>query len=94
MKILDEDLKLCIEFQGDYWHMNPKKYSENSHDKKRDLTAKEIWKSDKIKKESFLEKYPDYTYLEIWESDAYNNYNSSNKTINEDYINDLVNNLK
>ena len=91
---VNEDLKLCIEFQGDYWHMNPKKYSENSHDKKRDLTAKEIWKSDKIKKESFLEKYPDYTYLEIWESDAYNNYNSSNKTINEDYMNDLVNNLK
>ena len=74
--------------------MNPKIYNANDFNPTKKNIAKEIWKSDKIKKESFLEKYPDYTYLEIWESDAYNNYNSSNKTINEDYMNDLVNNLK
>ncbi len=91
---INHEYKICIEFQGDFWHMNPKIYNANDFNPINKKSATEIWEHDKIKKESFLEKYPDYTYLEIWESDAYNNYNSSNKTINEDYMNDLVNNLK
>jgi len=54
---------LIIEFQGDYWHANPKKYSDD------ELTPYQVKKRDKDK---LLREYCDYngiTLVEIWESD-------------------------
>jgi len=63
---------LIIEFNGDLFHGNPKMFNENDKPNpyNKDLTAKEIWKSDKIKNE-FIEK--SYNLIIVWENEYYNN---------------------
>lgn len=64
------DMKIdnvIIEFNGDYWHANPTKYSENWINHHNKMTAKEIWEQDRVKrdvalKSNFIVKY-------VWESD-------------------------
>jgi len=60
-------LNLIIEYFGDYWHCNPKKYDENYFNQKKDKTAKQIWDYDKDK----IDLISNFGYnLEvIWESD-------------------------
>jgi hypothetical protein len=56
---------LAIEFQGDYWHMNPKFYS--STDSRKGKFAHEIWKNDMEKRNMCQNKNIDL--IEIWESE-------------------------
>jgi len=56
-----------IEFQGDYWHCNPKLYDKDFYNKVKQQTAQEIWNYDKIKKE--CAEYYGYKVLYIWEYD-------------------------
>lgn len=56
-----------IEFQGDYWHMNPKKYGADFYSSKLKKTAKEKWEEDEEKMD--LAKGQGYSILQIWESD-------------------------
>ena len=47
--IFIKDLNLIIEYNGDYWHCNPKKYEPDyihPHKKKK---AEEIWNDDKVR---------------------------------------------
>lgn len=63
------DCKKVIEFNGDKFHANPLFYTENDkpapHSNK---TAKEIWETDRIKKELINSK--DYELLVIWENEC------------------------
>lgn len=86
---VNHDLKLCIEFNGVYWHMKPTMYSADIINTAKHKTAKEIWEYDALKKKAFMKKYPDYRYITVWEDEAYNNHTSSNKTINETYMQTL-----
>lgn len=56
-----------IEFNGDYWHCNPKIYGENFYNKVKQLYAKDIWEYDKTKID-LCNKYNIKT-LTIWESE-------------------------
>ena len=56
-----------IEFNGDYWHANPKLYDGNSFIKQKNKKAHEIWEYDKIKIETA--KQQGFSVLTIWESD-------------------------
>ena len=56
-----------IEFNGDYWHCNPKMYDENFYNKVKQLYAKDIWEYDKTKID-LSNKYNIKT-LTIWESE-------------------------
>ena len=60
-----------IEFNGDYWHCNPKFYKANFYNKSKHKTAKEIWKYDnqKIK----LARKQGFDVLVVWEYDYQNN---------------------
>ena len=87
---VNHDLKLCIEFNGVYWHMKPTMYSADIINTAKHKTAKEIWEYDALKKKAFMKKYPDYRYITVWEDEAYNNHTSSNKTINETYMQTLI----
>jgi hypothetical protein len=58
---------LLIEYNGDYWHCNPKKYQPNYINKKKNKTAKEIWEYDKNKID--LARKNNYSYEVIWELD-------------------------
>jgi len=59
--------KKMIEFQGDYWHCNPAKYSADYVHKTYGITAQEVWDKDKIKLECALKH--GYEVLYIWELD-------------------------
>jgi len=60
-------LNLIIEYFGDYWHCNPKKYDENYFNQKKGKTAKQIWDYDKDKID--LIRNFGYNLEVIWESD-------------------------
>jgi G:T-mismatch repair DNA endonuclease (very short patch repair protein) len=68
---VDKHKKICIEFNGDYWHANPQKYNENdvitfSKDKVR--LAKDIW-ADDYSKLSLIESERGYKTIVVWECD-------------------------
>ncbi len=61
------ELNLIIEYNGDYWHCNPKRFDSNYlHPHKKKL-AKEIWGDDNIRIDN-LKNYG-YNLEVIWESD-------------------------
>jgi G:T-mismatch repair DNA endonuclease (very short patch repair protein) len=60
-------LNLIIEYFGDYWHCNPKKYDSNYFNKKKNKFAWELWEYDK-KKVELIKSY-DYNLEIVWESD-------------------------
>jgi hypothetical protein len=75
-----EELNLAIEFNGDYYHANPKKYKCDAHFnlcKKGGVIAKDLWEKDE-KKYHLLEKYHGIKTIVVWESDYYKNKNNDN----------------
>jgi G:T-mismatch repair DNA endonuclease (very short patch repair protein) len=58
---------IIIEYYGDYWHCNPKKYSEDKIVKQNKKKAGEIWNYD-TKRKKELEKL-NYKVFIVWESD-------------------------
>jgi len=60
-----------IEFNGDYWHCNPKFYNKNYYHKYLQMTAEEIWDNNKIKNDIIIKE--GYEVLSIWENDYKNN---------------------
>jgi G:T-mismatch repair DNA endonuclease (very short patch repair protein) len=69
--IVDNRCKVVIEFFGDFWHMNPKYYTENEVNPVLKMTAQEIWLRDKKRIDFFTKK--GYTVFVVWESDFENN---------------------
>jgi G:T-mismatch repair DNA endonuclease (very short patch repair protein) len=65
--ILIKDKNIIIEYNGDYWHCNPKKYKEYYFNQKKQKYAYELWEQDKAKKE--LAEKNGYKLFIIWESD-------------------------
>lgn len=59
--------KKCIEFNGDYWHCNPNKYSSDFKIIQTNKTAAEIWAADKNKQ--ILLNSRGYELMIVWESD-------------------------
>lgn len=88
---INHDLKICIEFQGDFFHMNPNKYARDSFNSMRNKSAIDIWEYDKLKKDMFMNTHPDYKYFSIWESNAIINF--KNKEINKDFMLQLINDI-
>lgn len=62
-----------IEFNGDYWHCNPEKYSPDDIVKfpNRTISAKDKWKEDNIKLN--LAKNNGFRTIIVWENDYRNN---------------------
>lgn len=68
--VYDIKHKNCIiEFNGDYWHANPKIYKKT--DLIRGTPASDIWKKDSVKMNEA--KKLGYRTLTVWESDFINN---------------------
>jgi len=76
-----KEKNLLIEYNGDYWHCNPIKYNKDYINKKKSMTAKEIWKHDKEKKKLAIEN--NFNYIVIWEND----YKKDKKTEIDKIIN-------
>lgn len=65
---VDITSKKIIEFCGNFWHANPKKYSADWFNPLIQLTAEQIWERDKQKER--LAKQHGYELLQIWEDDV------------------------
>lgn len=74
------EINLIIEYNGDYWHCNPKKYDKGYFNKKKNKYAWELWEYDRKKLE--LLKSFGYNLEVVWEDDY-----KSDKTI----INNIIN---
>jgi len=60
-----------IEYNGDYWHCNPNKYSADYYNKSLHMTSKEKWIRDQEKIE--YAKAQGYDIMVVWESDYITN---------------------
>jgi hypothetical protein len=60
-------LNLIIEFYGDYWHCNPKKYEPTYYHLRKKKTSEQIWSEDKIRVDNI--KKLGYDFIIIWEED-------------------------
>lgn len=77
-----KEKNLIIEYNGTYWHFDPKVYDKNHYDKSSCKYAYEIWERDRIKIEN-AKKYG-YDVKIIWENEW---QKCQNKT---DYIKKLL----
>lgn len=59
--------KLAIEFNGDYWHMNPKHYAESYYNTQAHCTAKQKWEYDRQKQEECQQL--GIKLIVVWEHD-------------------------
>lgn len=59
-----------IEYNGDYWHCNPNKYSAEYINSRLQKSAKEVWAKDELKRMLAIQN--GFDILTIWEHD-YNN---------------------
>lgn len=69
---------LLIEFNGTYWHLDPREYEPNYFDKSRKVYAEDIWNRDKEKEQ--IAKQNGYRFLTIWQKDLEDN---PTETLNE-----------
>jgi hypothetical protein len=65
-----KELNLCIEFNGDLFHANPKVYKKDDcpNPFNKNLSAKEIWKNDKIRYNT-LKKEKNINTIIVWQSE-------------------------
>ena len=71
LDILIKELNLVIEFNGTYWHCDPRFYEKDYYNQKKKLKAESIWKYDNDRKD-FLESLG-YKVLVLWELDYKSN---------------------
>jgi|688.fasta_scaffold476395_1 hypothetical protein len=62
-------LKVCVEFNGDYWHCNPTKYQPDYYHTQANKYATDIWAYDQLKIDT-MTKYRGYDTTVVWESEA------------------------
>lgn len=80
--------KKIIEFQGDYWHCNPDKYSADYYSARLQCTAQDIWNKDKRKLQ--CAEQHGYTVLYIWEAEFQNDKHETIKKCIEFLINETI----
>jgi len=59
-----------IEYNGDFWHANPKIYNEEFYNRVSKKFAKEIWEKEKHKED--IAKENSFTVHKVWEMDFKN----------------------
>lgn len=63
----NEDLRVIVEYNGDYWHCNPSKYDKDYYNKSIKMTAGQKWKKDIAR--NYILKKLGYKVIVVWESD-------------------------
>lgn len=65
--IFSENVKMVVEYNGDYWHCNPSQYSGSFFHPKKMKTAEQIWIEDASRMSVIKEK--GYHTFTVWESE-------------------------
>lgn len=81
---------LIIEFNGTYWHCDPRKYSHDFYHTLRKKTAEKIWEKDEKKKQKVIAK--NLELLVIWEEDIKHLTTDELKTYVDEAIKNKINN--
>lgn len=81
--IIHREKKIAIEYNGDFWHCNPRIWSPERYNKAIKMTAKEKWQKDRNRK-YFLERNG-YKVIIIWESGWKDNKEKYLNRIQEEY---------
>lgn len=63
--------KTIIEYNGDYFHCNPKKYDSSYYNQVKKQTASQIWNHDALKASTAIEN--GFKVITVWEYDFINN---------------------
>lgn len=82
LDIVSEPLKLVIEYNGDYWHCNPKIYSGSYFHPKKKKTAEEIWKYDNNRLKILQNN--GYETMVVWEHDFRKNTSETIQMLNNE----------
>lgn len=61
------ELKIVVEYNGDFWHCNPRFWLPDQYNSGIRMTAKEKWRKDRAR--WFKLKNLGYEIIIIWESD-------------------------
>lgn len=64
--IINKEKKIAIEYNGDYWHCNPRTWNPEDYNKAIEMKAKEKWQKDRNRK--FMIESLGYKVFVIWES--------------------------
>jgi len=64
--IVNPEKKIIIEYNGDFWHMNPRKYKPDDYNEVIKMTASEKWEKDKRRR--FALRNKGYEVFVIWEN--------------------------
>jgi very-short-patch-repair endonuclease len=67
--IFSENLKMIVEYNGDYWHCNPLTYTGSFFHSKKQKYASQIWGEDMERMNIF--KKMGYHTITVWESEYY-----------------------
>ncbi len=65
LDIFIKDYNIVVEYNGDYWHCNPKTYKSYYYNAKKQKFAYEIWEKDYNRVKTL--KKLGYTVIEVWE---------------------------
>lgn len=80
---VNKEKRFIVEFFGDYWHMNPKRFAASDKHPLIKKSAVEIWERDARKLKELDEL--GYTVVVIWESDWRFNKETCTKRIKDAY---------
>ena len=65
-ELIDE--KIILEYNGTYWHCDPRKYKADYYNEKKRMYAKDVWERDHVRKTKVEEL--GYKVVYIWEDDV------------------------
>jgi G:T-mismatch repair DNA endonuclease (very short patch repair protein) len=65
------EYECVVEYNGTYWHTDPRYYREDYFNAKKKSTAKEIWAYDETRKSHALNNFAS-SYVVLWEADLKN----------------------
>lgn len=84
----DKTKNLVIEFNGLYWHADPRLYESTDEFNRNGniTTAQRIWDKDKKRKENIIRLLNNPIYIEVWEFDWYENPDKVMEEILKYYI--------
>lgn len=81
LDILFKELNIVIEFNGTYWHCDPRFYEKDFYNKKKKLNAENIWIYDNDRK-TLLESLG-YKVIVVWEHDYKENHEQTLSLLKE-----------
>jgi very-short-patch-repair endonuclease len=81
--IISHEKKLAIEYNGDYFHCNPRTWKPDDYNKTIKMTASDKWNADRNRR--FMLYRNGYRVIVIWESDWKKNKNKCIDNIKQEY---------